>query len=1499
MLLLTVFFAVMSFVVSKTQAAGTYYYLAPWEWVTEGGISFWRAPSADKLTGAVDLRSVPAQSKAEVAEGYGFFSYSEPVVIPGSIDLGDSLDAALFAATRAQIRVALGIRGSLRSSTPRDILWEILTDHADPTGETGPKPLRGKLGREVTLALGGQVVKSEPFNESHRQRTIAVFQADYERNRQAVINGQLPMETVQKWVGRTMKDLYGEMSDERAKEIVPEAYKNESQLWRIPETTIADNFTRADNAALGSSSEGWSWLEGFDIWSISGNTVAHGDSGIWDFAKANTNLSTDDQYAQANVTGPTTNTSAFEGVALRLGDYAWAGSLAASSYDAYYGTIQGWTDRSYEIGKWVNGTQTQLANSSAPSPGLSSGLVKLTVNGSNLELFVDSVSKLTASDSDLTGTLTTGMVARGVGGQTFDNFQAADLNAAPTAPSSLGGSSLVDGSFGGDNTPSPSFILSDPDASDTVKYQIQIDDSSDFSSAVVDYTSALAAQTVEATSFTVGQAAGSGTYTTGSEGQTLSDGSYYWRVKAIDNSAEASSYSTANSGSIAFKVDATAPSIPGTPSTTTPTTDTTPAWSWTASTDSGSGLATNTYSVQWCGNSGYTGCDSNTSTSTTNSFAHSTALADGTWYFKAKAADAVGNNSSYSSNGSVAVDTTAPTVSVTALSTDPTADTTPTFSGTATDATTALTAIQFQVDSTSGSWTACTADDGTIDETSETFTCTSAALSDGAHTIYIRATDSASNTTALSDYATDGFTVDATTPTISLTAISPDPTSDSTPTISGTAQDSAGTISNVQFQVDSTSGTWSSCTADDGSFNEADETFSCTTSALSDGAHTIHVRATDNSSNTLDSSQDSFTVDTTAPAAFDLKSPGNNSYINVQRPTFKWEATTDATAGLSKYTLEIDNPEVTGLPSGDFTIDGIPTSRTTDYETSKYLAHYENFDDSDSTNNYISIYTKSSSDWGAAENDGKLRSGTVKWRVKATDSAGNSTTGSSLVYVDFNNPSLSKVSLLISQIVGAKDGYSVITTTKPSITGTITDDILPNKISIYFYKQNFFLGVETSQSLELESTHTLTNTNNSTSLDFNLTIPQDIAHGKYSVLVIGVDKAGNKSDPKTLSLQIMTLLQARTLLKQTDKEKEAQKETSIISLPQLEKKALLRREKEASEFHALLATFNSVFSSIGINISSLAENSARSLQKGGSFLASVFDEQSKNVLSFLYHTQAAITNTAKNTAKNINVLASNIQSSIDKNINNVIISNGKLIGIAINSAFYKFVDQSSKQASSILNNSQRNVEKQIADTQSQTSASIKGTVQFITTVSLTMRDYTTSSWSSISKNIAAVFNKTENALNKSQLVSKQQIKNTYKDSSSELSRVGDGMKIAFRSLREPVDNSMAFLDKVRVGALTFQSIVFDSNPTRISDVAIEDIGSDFAIVSWKTNHYAWGKVNYGTDLTYGKEVLLTKREKTHTAKLTGLKPGERYFFEVMSQNKNYAYDAFYSFETKE
>lgn len=235
--------------------------------------------------------------------------------------------------------------------------------------------------------------------------------------------------------------------------------------------------------------------------------------------------------------------------------------------------------------------------------------------------------------------------------------------AIPNNPTSLGASYYVDGSWGRNAQPTLQFSLNDEDSQEELYYVIQIDDSSDFSSPVIEYQSGPKSQ--GSFNFVVGQAPGDGTsgvgdYVIGSEDQMLPEGSYYWRVKSIDEASHESSYVSANSGAIAFRVDTTAPTVPSFNTASSPTNDSTPSFTWSTSTDDGSGLYSLAYDIQWSQDPGF---GSVTTTSVANpSYTLGTPLADGTWYFRVRCRDAVQNVSDFSSTSTVVVDTATPSV---------------------------------------------------------------------------------------------------------------------------------------------------------------------------------------------------------------------------------------------------------------------------------------------------------------------------------------------------------------------------------------------------------------------------------------------------------------------------------------------------------------------------------------------------------------------------------------------------------------------------------------------------------------------------------------------------------------------------------------------------------------------------------------------------------------------------------------------------------------------
>ncbi len=126
-----------------------------------------------------------------------------------------------------------------------------------------------------------------------------------------------------------------------------------------------------------------------------------------------------------------------------------------------------------------------------------------------------------------------------------------------------------------------------------------------------------------------------------------------------------------------------------------------------------------------------------------------------------------------------------PAVTVDALPSDSTSDTTPTLTGIASDTITAITNVEYSVDS--GAWTACTSDDGLFDELSETYSCTvSPALTAGSHSIDVRATDSKGNTNSGATIVIYPFDI--------VVAVADSGSSSSSSNNSGTSNSSGGSV---------------------------------------------------------------------------------------------------------------------------------------------------------------------------------------------------------------------------------------------------------------------------------------------------------------------------------------------------------------------------------------------------------------------------------------------------------------------------------------------------------------------------------------------------------------------------------------------------------------------------------------------------------------------------------------------------------------------------------
>ncbi len=401
-------------------------YISRWKWNTGSAdeLAHWAAPGGDSV-GLVDLRSLDQMGKSGgTPEGTGAFAYPTARVIPGSVYLGQDLNLALTAAQRTALKRAWGL-STLDSVTVRDALWDRLTIHTDPTGVTGPKPVRGRLGNPVKLSIGGLgIVREESFNAIHRQRAINVWMNDYRHTRIRV-----PPAVRQRRTGRFMLDMFGRMNNQLASLVLPSEFVGDG--WSRPQTTITDDFNRADSDSLGAN-----WTERQGDWDIVSNHLKNITSaGTANVAHHNTALSSADYFVQALV-NVDTNTQ-HRGVCARQADFSTADS------DLYAALLTG-SGADYDFYKRVSGSWTKLDDQSQAHSELTDYTIKIQSNGTDHSSWFEGSLKTDAvSDSAISAAGKAGFVVGTRMLDRWDDFIAEDLATVETFPFSHGGDPLI------------------------------------------------------------------------------------------------------------------------------------------------------------------------------------------------------------------------------------------------------------------------------------------------------------------------------------------------------------------------------------------------------------------------------------------------------------------------------------------------------------------------------------------------------------------------------------------------------------------------------------------------------------------------------------------------------------------------------------------------------------------------------------------------------------------------------------------------------------------------------------------------------------------------------------------------------------------------------------------------------------------------------------------------------------------------------------------------
>ncbi len=199
-----------------------------------------------------------------------------------------------------------------------------------------------------------------------------------------------------------------------------------------------------------------------------------------------------------------------------------------------------------------------------------------------------------------------------------------------------------------------------------------------------------------------------------------------------------------------------------------------------------------------------------------------------------------------------------PLVSLNSVLPDPTNKTTLSFSGTASIEHGVIDLVQYSVDSTTA-WVNANAADGEFDSISERFIFTpKLSFPEGKHTVYVRARSLSRVYTTPSNYASDTFTVATTSPEVILNKISPNPTDNQTPTISGIASSRLVGISKAEISFDE-GNTWLPADL------SAEKFILTVEKQFKDGNYPVLARAIDTAGNIGKSELQTLIIDTIPP----------------------------------------------------------------------------------------------------------------------------------------------------------------------------------------------------------------------------------------------------------------------------------------------------------------------------------------------------------------------------------------------------------------------------------------------------------------------------------------------------------------------------------------------------------------------------------------------------------------------------------------------------------
>lgn len=380
----------------------TFLNIGPWEFEpTTNGLQpyGWNPPVGTKFR--FDLRA-----NSLVTENLGLFLSEEPISGYEQVDFLDEYTPQQAKAFYSRLGIDYRPTAALTFVDMMSLLFSRLSD---PVGADSIKAPSINRGGFMSVKLFGRTIRTA-FSLEEDTPTRTLLRQTYAKHRQKWIDLGSPEDNQfhRKWLHLTLKKC-GRLSGNSYR-ILQERLPDEGPLK--PSTTVNAGLTGDGTGDLDDGP--WEYHSGkkYRLYAAGCGNYA-GNDGSRAAAAHTTSLSADDHYAEIEWA---VNNIASSGPAVRIGD-----PTSTTLYDNYH--TQRFSGQIY-VSKVVNGSITNLGNTSQAFSV--SDVDRLDIDGSDLEAVVNAVSKVSVSDTALSGQLQVGLMLLAYNAGAAINFEGSD-----------------------------------------------------------------------------------------------------------------------------------------------------------------------------------------------------------------------------------------------------------------------------------------------------------------------------------------------------------------------------------------------------------------------------------------------------------------------------------------------------------------------------------------------------------------------------------------------------------------------------------------------------------------------------------------------------------------------------------------------------------------------------------------------------------------------------------------------------------------------------------------------------------------------------------------------------------------------------------------------------------------------------------------------------------------------------------------------------------------